>query len=85
MCCEGAYMHDSHCPTCGSSDVVVRIVNDRLRAADPRGQTFEVALKLPALSCKACKLCWQGQEAMAVKEAAYQYALVKRAPSRVAA
>jgi hypothetical protein len=78
-------MHDNHCPKCGSSDLVPRTVNDRLRAADPRGQTFEVALQLPVWSCRAFKLCWQGQEAIAAKEAAYQNALVKRSPSRTAA
>jgi hypothetical protein len=75
-------MHDNHCPKCGSSDVVPRTVNDRLRAADPRGQTFEVALQVPVWSCRTCKLCWQGQEAVAAKEAAYQNALVKCSPSR---
>ena len=74
-----------NCPKCGSSDVVPRTVNDRLRAADPRGQTFEVALQLPVWSCRACKLCWQAQEAAAAKEAAYQNALVQRSPSRTAA
>ena len=78
-------MRDNHCPQCGSSDVVPRTVNDRLRAADPRGQTFEVALQLPVWSCRACKLCWQAQEAVAAKEAAYQNALVQRSPSRTAA
>jgi len=51
-------MHDIHCPKCGSSDVVPRMVNDQLRAADPRGQTFEVALQLQVWSCRVCKLCW---------------------------
>ena len=78
-------MHDIHCPKCGSSDVVQRTVNDRLRAADPRGQTFEVALQLPVWSCRGCKLCWQGQEAAAAMEAAYQNALMKLSPSRPAA
>jgi hypothetical protein len=50
-------MHDIHCPKCGSSDVVPRTVNDQLRAADPRGQIFEVALQLPVWSCRGCKLC----------------------------
>ena len=71
-------MHDTHCPKCGSSDVISRTVNDRLWAADPRGQTFEVALQLPMWSCRACKLCWQGEDAAAVMEAAYQNALVRR-------
>ena len=78
-------MHDIHCPKCGSSDVVPRIVNDQLRAADPRGQAFEVALRLPVWSCRGCKLCWQGQEAAVAMEAAYQNALMKRSPSRPAA
>ena len=78
-------MHDIHCPKCGSSDVVPRTVNDQLRAADPCGQTFEVALHLPVWSCRGCKLCWQGQEAAAAMEAAYQNALMKRSPSRPAA
>jgi ribosomal protein L37AE/L43A len=75
-------MPNHHCPVCGSNDVVQRTVNDRLRAADPVGQTFEIPLLLPVWRCKACKLCWQGEEALAAKEAAYQYALVKRAPSQ---
>ena len=78
-------MEDNHCPKCGSSDVVPRTVNDCLRAADPRGETFEVALQLPVWRCRACKLCWQGREAAAVMEAAYQNALIKRSPSRPAA
>ena len=78
-------MHDIHCPKCGSSDVVPRTVNDQLRAADPRGQTFEVAVQLPVWSCRGCKLCWQGQEAVAAMEAAYQNALVQRSPSRTTA
>jgi hypothetical protein len=78
-------MHDIHCPKCGSSHVVPRTVNDQLRAADPRGQIFEVALQLPVWSCRGCKLCWQGQEAVAAMEAAYQNALMKRSPSRPAA
>jgi len=77
-------MANNHCPTCGSRDVVQRTVNDRLRAADPRGHPFEVELQLPVWSCRICKLCWQGQEALAAKEAAYQYALVKHLPSRPA-
>jgi hypothetical protein len=77
-------MRAIHCPKCGSSDVVPRTVNDRLRAADPRGQIFEVALQLPVWSCRGCKLCWQGQEAVAAMEAAYQNALMKRSPSRPA-
>jgi transcription elongation factor Elf1 len=78
-------MHDNHCPKCGSSDVVSRTVNDRLRAADPRGHIFEVPLQLRVWSCRACKLCWQGQEAEAAKEVAYQNAVVKYLPPRTAA
>jgi uncharacterized OB-fold protein len=78
-------MQDNRCPKCGSSDVVPRTVNDRLRAADSCGQTFEVALHLQVWSCTACKLCWQGQEAEVAKEAAYQNALVKRSPIRTRA
>ena len=71
-------MDSNRCPTCGSSDVMLRTVNDRFRAADPRGETFEVALRLPVWSCRACRLCWQGQEAAAAKEAAYQNALARQ-------
>jgi hypothetical protein len=78
-------MHDIHCPKCGSSDVEPRTVNDQLWAADPRGQTFEVALQVPVWSCRGCKLCWQGPEALAAMEAAYQNALTKRSRSRPAA
>ena len=78
-------MPDCQCPRCGSSDVVPRTVNDRLWAADPRGQTFEVALQLPLWSCRACRLCWEREEALAAKETAYQTALVERSASRAAA
>jgi hypothetical protein len=71
------------CPNCNSSNVASRMVNDRLRAADPSGESFEIALKLLAWDCLACKLCWQGQEAEAAKETAYEKALLKRALSRV--
>lgn len=74
-----------HCPKCGSREIVPRTVNDVLRAADPRGKVFEVGLQLQVWRCGACKLCWQGQEAMAAKEAAYQIALVSRSPSRITA
>jgi ribosomal protein L37AE/L43A len=77
-------MADTRCPKCDSSDVVPRTVNDRLRAADPRGQTFEVALQLQVWCCRSCRLCWRGQEAVAGVEAAYQNALNERKPSRVA-
>ncbi len=75
-------MLSNHCPICSSSDVVQRTVNDRLRAADPGGQTFEIALQVPVWRCRTCKFCWQGQEAQAAKEAAYQYALSKRSPTQ---
>jgi hypothetical protein len=78
-------MAADHCPNCGSTDLVSRTVNDRLRAADPRGETFEIALQLPAWSCQACKLCWQAQEAAALMEAAYQKALSARSPGRATA
>ena len=78
-------MPNIRCPKCDSSDVVPRTVNDRLRAADPLGHTFEIALQLPVWRCRVCKLCWQAQEALDAKEAAYQYALIKRSPSRIAA
>ena len=78
-------MDDNRCPQCGSSDVVRRTVNDRFRAADPRGETFEVLLQLPVWRCRSCKLCWQGREAVAAMEVAYQNALVERSPSRTAA
>jgi ribosomal protein L37AE/L43A len=78
-------MDDDHCPNCGSSDVVPRTVNDRLRAADSLGRSFEIALHLQVWRCRACKLCWQGREAQAAKEAAYQNALVQRSPAQSAA
>lgn len=75
-------MHDIHCPNCGSSDIQPRTVKDRLRASDLRGEIFELALQLPVWTCRACNLCWQGHEAVAAVEAAYQNALVRRSPSR---
>ena len=78
-------MHHNCCPKCGSRDVVPRTVNDRLKAADPGGQTFELALRLSVWSCRAAKLCWQGQEAAVAKETAYQKALATRLPSCTAA
>jgi len=78
-------MHDCQCPKCGSSDVVSRTVNDRVRAADSLGRSFELALHLQVWSCRACRLCWQGPEAQAAKEAAYQNALVQRSPVQSAA
>jgi hypothetical protein len=74
-------MSSEHCTNCGSSDVVTRTVNDRLRAADPRGQAFELTLLVPVCKCRACKFCWQGEKALATIEAAYQHALLKGSPS----
>lgn len=77
-------MFDNHCPKCGSNDVEPQTVKDQFRAADASGETFEVALQVLMWRCKACKLGWQGEEAMAAKEAAYQYALVNRSPRQTA-
>ncbi len=74
-----------HCPNCGSSEIIPHKVNDQFRAVDPRGEIFEIGFQAPVWTCLACNLCWQGQEALAAKEAAYQYALVKRSPSRITA
>jgi hypothetical protein len=76
-------MSNGRCPKCGSSVVVPQTVRDRLRAVDPGGETFEIALQVPVWRCKTCKLCWQGQEALAAKETAYQYALVARSSSQL--
>lgn len=78
-------MATHHCPKCGSSEIVRRKVNDLLGAADPSGQRFEIALQLPIWRCSACKLAWEGPEALAAKEAAYQRALIDRLPSKRAA
>ena len=78
-------MSTQHCPKCGSGEVVLRKVNDLLRAADPCGERFEIALQLPIWRCSACKLGWEDQEALAAKEAAYQRALIDRAPGQKAA
>jgi len=78
-------MPETHCPKCHSSDIAPRTVNDRVKAADPRGETFEIALLLPVWDCKACKLCWQGQEAIVAMEVAYRNALAKHSPTRPAA
>lgn len=74
-------MFNEHCPNCGSSNVATRTVNDLLRAADPRGQAFELTLLVPVCKCRACKFCWQGEQALAAIEAAYHHALVKVSPS----
>jgi hypothetical protein len=78
-------MSGCHCPNCGSKDVVSRMVNDRLWAADPRGAPFEIPLRVLVWSCNGCRLCWQGEEAMAAREIAYQNALGKRSHGRTAA
>lgn len=75
----------THCPKCGSSMIAPRIVNDLLRATDPHGETFEIRLQLPVWRCNACKLCWQGREAQAAMETAYQRALRERSQNRIAA
>lgn len=71
-------MPSEKCPRCGSDSVAMRMVSDRIRAALPHGQTFEIALHLPMCRCSACKFSWQGQEASAAKEVAYQNALLHR-------
>jgi len=78
-------MSGCHCPNCGSKDVASRMVNDRLWAADPRGSAFEIPLRVLVWSCKSCKLCWQGEEALAAKEIAYQDALGQKARGHNAA
>jgi ribosomal protein L37AE/L43A len=70
------------CPKCGSSEVISRTVSDRVAAVDARGYIFEMNLRLPVWRCNACKFGWQGQEALAAKEAAYQFALAMRLPMR---
>jgi hypothetical protein len=72
-------MPETQCPRCGGSEVVPRTVNDRLWAADPWGEPFEVPLKLPVWRCHRCRLCWERDEARAAKEAAYQTGLAARA------
>lgn len=78
-------MLNRHCPKCGCSDIVLRTVNDRFRAVDSSGLTFEVALHVPVCRCGACNLCWQGQDALAAMEVAYQNALAKRSPGQATA
>jgi ribosomal protein L37AE/L43A len=72
-------MHNETCPRCGNSKTVQRIVNDRFRACDAAGRVFEVSLQAPIWSCPACRMGWEGQEALAAKESAYLAALTKRA------
>jgi hypothetical protein len=54
-------------------------------AVDPHGYIFEMDLQLPVWRCNACKYGWQGQEALAAKETAYQFALKTRPPVRITA
>jgi uncharacterized Zn finger protein len=75
-------MSKVHCPGCGSSEVVQRRVNERLRAADPVGRAFELALQIPIWRCNTCKLCWRGLEAKSAIEFAYQRALATTGPSQ---
>ena len=77
--------HAMHCPKCGSGKIALRLVNDLLRAVDLNGEIFEVQFQTPVWGCSSCKLCWQGQEAQAAKEATYQHALAQRLPGRIAA
>jgi len=74
-------MHDDCCPKCGSINVTSRTVSDRVAAVDRRGYIFEMNLQLPVRRCNACKFGWQGREALAAKEAAYQIAVKKRSQS----
>ena len=77
--------HDMHCPKCGSGKIALRLVNDLLRAVDLSGDIFEVRFQSPVWGCRGCKLCWQGPEALAAKEATYQHALAQRSSGRIAA
>jgi hypothetical protein len=70
---------------CGSCEVISRTVRDRVAAVDPHGYIFAMDLQLPVWRCHACKFGWQGREALAAKEAAYQCALKMRPPMRVTA
>jgi len=67
-------------PECGSGDVVLRNVNDLFRAALPYDQSLEIRFQVPMWNCMTCKLGWQGDEALAAKESAYQHALVNLTP-----
>ena len=69
-------------PKCGSTDVISRTVSDRVTAVDTYGYIFEMNLQLTVWRCNTCKFGWQGQEALAAKEAAYQFALENRLPMR---
>ena len=75
-------MQKNCCPKCGSCDVISRTVSDRVTAVDTYGYIFEMNLQLPVWRCNTCKFGWQGQEALAAKEAAYQFALENRLPMR---
>jgi predicted RNA-binding Zn-ribbon protein involved in translation (DUF1610 family) len=72
-------MHHETCPRCGNREIVQRIVNDRFNACDAAGRVFEVSLRAPIWSCPACRMGWEGREALAAKEHAYLAALTKRA------
>jgi hypothetical protein len=62
--------------------VISRTVSDRVTAVDTYGYIFEMNLQLPVWRCNTCKFGWQGREALAAKEAAYQFALENRLPMR---
>jgi len=78
-------IHGAYCPKCGSRDVISRTVRDRVTAVDPYGYIFAMDLQVPVWRCNTCKLGWQGREALAAKEAAYQFALKTRPPTRISA
>lgn len=67
------------CPNCRSSNTQSRMVHDRLRAAAPSGESFEIDITLPAWDCEDCHLCWQGPDAEFTKATAYENALHSRA------
>src|SRR5689334_18452412 len=73
------------CPKCGSRNITSRTVSDRVTAVDPHGYIFQMALQLPVWRCNACKFGWQGREALAAKETAYQFALKNRPPAPITA
>jgi transposase len=76
---------NTSCPKCGSRNVISRTVSDRVTAIDTRGYIFEMALRLPVWRCDTCKFGWQGREALAAKESAYQSALKNRLQAPVPA
>jgi ribosomal protein L37AE/L43A len=73
------------CPKCGGREVISRTVRDLVTAVDSHGYIFEMDLQLPVWRCNACKFGWQGREALAAKEAAYQFALKTRPTMRISA